>query len=48
MTAHILHRLPFTSGTPLASLWKRVRAFLAGDVAGGAERVSMRLGAGQV
>lgn len=47
MTAHILDWLPFKSGAPLAILWKRLRALLPRGVAGGAERVSMRLGVGQ-
>lgn len=46
MTAHILQRLPFASGTPVAIFWKRLRTFFSRSVPG-IGPISVRLGAGQ-
>ena len=46
MTAHILQRLPFASGTPVAIFWKRLRTFFSRSVPG-VGPISARLVAGQ-
>lgn len=48
MTAHILQRPRLAADTPLAILWRRLRAFLSRSAPGSSvEPVSVQLGAGQ-